>query len=80
MGVRRLQVSEPDNKQALRLLEALFKASGAVLVRSKKHYVYRFPTGKIYVVPGTPSCPFAYTNCLKKLRRMLPELLTPGQH
>jgi|SRR6185437_2346872 len=56
-----------EEQEAIRLL----KEHGAVLERTKKHRIWRFPDGKIHVMPSTPSCPHAWKNQLSDLKRFL---------
>lgn len=53
------------------LLEQLIEEHGGVLVRQKKHKVYRFPNGATFTVSSTPECPFAYANALSFLKTLL---------
>lgn len=48
-------------------VEALLKSSGAVLVRKKKHQVWKFPNGKTLTIAATPSDRRAYANVLRDL-------------
>jgi predicted RNA binding protein YcfA (HicA-like mRNA interferase family) len=52
-------------------IEKLLHENGAVLVRQKKHRVYRFPDGREVVMASTPSDHRATLNKLTFLRRML---------
>ena len=52
-------------------VEELLKQHGAKLVRHKKHQVWRFPDGRVYVMSSTPSDYRAEDNNLRDLRRML---------
>lgn len=55
----------------------LLKANGAVLDRSKKHRVYKFPDGRIWVVPCSPRNPeMSYKANLCELQKLL-GLTTP---
>lgn len=36
-------------------ISSLLQSHGAVLVRQRKHMVYKFPDGRIFVQPSTPS-------------------------
>lgn len=49
-------------------VKRLLKEHGAVLERKKKHRVYRFPSGRIWVTPSTPSGAFNWKNTLAELR------------
>jgi len=49
----------------------LLTASGAVLVRSNGHRIYRFPDGTNWVTPNTPSDWRSWKNNLADLRRRL---------
>jgi hypothetical protein len=53
------------------LLEAMIKEHGGRLARSKKHSVYRFPDGRIFVRAQSPSCPRSDKNSLADLRKFL---------
>ena len=48
-------------------VESLLKLSGAKLTRSKKHQVWKFPSGKTLVISSTPSDRRAYSNALRDL-------------
>lgn len=43
-------------------IESILKSRGAKLVRTKKHKVWRFPDGRIWVVSGTSSDERSYRN------------------
>jgi hypothetical protein len=64
-------------------LERLIEEHGGVLVRQKKHKVYRFPNGATFTVASTPECPLAYDNALAFLKTLLgvhsPNRGTPGE-
>jgi hypothetical protein len=64
------------------MLESLIEQNGGVLVRQRKHKVYRFPNGATFVVASTPECPLAYDNALAHLKRLLgiypPDRGAPG--
>ena len=49
----------------------LIREHGGVLERSNTHNVYRFPDGRIYVLPKSPSDVRALKNNLSALRRFL---------
>lgn len=49
----------------------LLRAHGAVLVRGKKHKVYRFPDGRSFTHASTPSDTHAWANSLRSLRTVL---------
>ena len=53
--------------------EALLKKHNFILVRTKRHKVYRNPTGRIFVVSGSPSDWRASRNSLRDLRRLVGE-------
>ena len=63
-------------------MELLIEENGGRLVRRKKHKVYRFPNGLIFVHASTPSCPLADINALAALKRLLgihpPDRGAPG--
>jgi hypothetical protein len=52
-------------------LEQLIKEHTGVLVRQKKHKVYRFPNGLNFILSSTPECPLAYDNALSSLKKVL---------
>jgi hypothetical protein len=52
-------------------IESLLDRYGAVLTRTKKHLVYKFPDGKTFVCSSTPSDVRANLNKLATLRRVL---------
>jgi hypothetical protein len=52
-------------------IEALIKAHGGVLERQRKHHVWRFPDGRTFSMPGTPSDFRAGKNKLAALRKFL---------
>ena len=58
----------------------LLEQSGAVLVRSKNHLVYRLPTGETYTRAKTPSDHRAERNDLSILRRALGSSATNPHH
>lgn len=64
-------------------LERLIEEHEGVLVRQKKHKVYRFPNGTTFTVASTPECPFAYDNALVFLKTLLgihsPDRGSPGE-
>lgn len=64
-------------------LESLIEEHGGVLVRQRKHRVYRFPNGTTFTVASTPECPFAYDNALSFLKTLLgvhpPDRGSPGE-
>ena len=49
----------------------LIAEHGGILVRQRKHHVYRFPSGKVFVVPNTPSDVRAWHSSLATLKRVL---------
>jgi hypothetical protein len=49
----------------------ILNGCGAVLVRRRKHKVYKFPNGKTFVVANTPSDIHAASNQLTDLRRTI---------
>lgn len=67
-----------EHKEVIHLL----KSHGAVLVRTKKHQIWKMPDGRSYTMPSSPSCPFAWKNSLTDLRTFLgindPERGKPG--
>lgn len=52
-------------------LRLLLEQSGAVLVRHKKHLVYRLPNGRSYTCASTPSDWRAVLNQITQLKRLL---------
>lgn len=53
-------------------VEALIKAHGGVLVRSRKHRVYRFPDGRTFTLASTPGDAYCgERNNLADLRNFL---------
>jgi predicted RNA binding protein YcfA (HicA-like mRNA interferase family) len=50
---------------------AMLNDAGARLARQRKHRIFRFPDGRIWVVPKTPSDVHAWKNNLSDLRRRL---------
>jgi hypothetical protein len=46
----------------------LLKSSGAVLLRTNKHRVWKLPSGLRYTLPSTPSDKRGWLNCLSDLR------------
>ena len=57
----------PQKREVLTILHN----TGATLVRQKRHQIFRFPDGRIWVVPKTPSDTHAWRNNLSDLRRKL---------
>ncbi len=57
----------PQRRHIISLLDE----AGAVLVRTKKHKVYKLRNGQIFVQSGSPSDHRADVNQLCLLRRML---------
>ncbi len=64
------------------VLEQLIEEHGGVLVRSRKHKVYRFPNGATLVVSSTPECYRSHDNAIGQLKRILgihpPDRGAPG--
>ena len=54
-------------------LDQLLRDSGAVLVREKKHRVYRLPSGRNLVLSKTPSDRRTEANQIRDLRRLIAE-------
>ena len=52
-------------------LAQLLKKSGAVLIRSKKHNVYRLPNGQIHSVSKSPSDFRTTRNSIKYLKKQI---------
>lgn len=59
----------PEKRRQLVL--TTIREHGGRLVRHKRHLAYRFPTGRVFVVPKTPSDHRAWHNSLSALRRFL---------
>jgi hypothetical protein len=57
----------PQKREVLMILQE----AGAVLVRQRKHKIFRFQDGLIWVLPKTPSDTRAWKNNLAGLRRRL---------
>jgi hypothetical protein len=49
----------------------LLRSAGATLARQKRHQVFRFRDGRIWVLPSTPGDCRAWANNLSGLRRRL---------
>lgn len=56
-----------EELECLRIL----KDHGAIVVRKRKHKIWRFADGRIFVSPQTPSDKLAWKNQLTSLRRFL---------
>lgn len=54
-----------------RLVLRIIHENGGRLVRQKRHLVFRFPDGRKFVVPKTPSDLRAWRNSLSILMRLL---------
>ena len=52
-------------------IEALIKQHGGKLVRSKRHFVYKFPDGRCFTLGCTPSDVNAELHNMAKLRKFL---------
>jgi hypothetical protein len=59
----------PDRRE-LQVMQ-LLKDNGAVLVRHRKHQVYRFPDGRTFVFGTSPSDADSWKHCLSNLKRLL---------
>jgi hypothetical protein len=57
----------PQKREVLTILHE----AGATLARQRKHKIFRFPSGHIWVLPKTPSDVHAWRNNLADLRRRL---------
>lgn len=57
----------PQYEEVMRLL----KEHGAVLERTKKHAVWRFPDGRSFALPTSPSRSSSWDNNLHDLRKLL---------
>jgi hypothetical protein len=68
-------------RQSKELADTLQRV-GAVLVRHSKHYIYRLPNGRTYVLSSTTGDHRQMMNAIKGLQRTaaLPTLETPCQH
>ena len=64
-------------------LERLIEEHGGVLIRQRKHKVFRFPTGAIITVSSTPEDPRGNSNALACMKNVLglhpPNRGTPGE-
>jgi hypothetical protein len=54
-----------------RAVFTMLNDAGAVLVRERKHKIFRFQDGRIWVIPSTPGDSRAWRNNLAGLRRRL---------
>lgn len=52
-------------------VEELIREYGGLLVRTKRHFVYRFPDGRIFILSSTPSDSHTERNSLADLRKFL---------
>ena len=52
-------------------IQQQLKRAGAVLVRQRKHQIWRLPDGRNFVMAATPSDGRATANQVQQLRRML---------
>lgn len=59
----------PDSEK--QLLLRTIQEHGGRLVRQKRHLAFRFPTGRVFIVPKTPSDSRAWRNSLSALKRFL---------
>ena len=59
----------PDSRK--RLVLRIIHENGGRLVRQKRHLVFRFPGGRMFVVPKTPSDLRAWRNSHAALMRFL---------
>lgn len=69
-------MSDPRDEQ-----DRIFRQHGAVLVRQRKHEIWRFPDGKTFTRPKTPSDVCSDKNslmCLKSMLGLNGERGTPG--
>jgi hypothetical protein len=57
----------PQKREVLTIL----RTAGATLARQRKHQIFRFRDGKIWVLPSSPSDAHAWRNNLSDLRRRL---------
>jgi hypothetical protein len=55
-------------------IQYLLKVHRAVLIRERKHKIFRFPDGRIFVQSATPGDCFAERNALATLRRLVREV------
>lgn len=53
----------------LKDLERRLERNGCVLVRARRHRIWRTPSGRVLVLPSTPSDRRAERNCLAEARR-----------
>jgi hypothetical protein len=56
-----------------KVLKKMLKDSGAVLVRRKRHAIWRLPNGKNFVAPKTPSDHRVAQNNIRDLNKLLSE-------
>lgn len=66
-----LAATGTEDTLAKQSLESALRESGAVLVRSKKHLVYRLPNGQKVVVSATHSDWRSEMNTVRDIRRAL---------
>jgi hypothetical protein len=59
----------PDSRK--QLVFQTIREHGGQLVRQKRHFAFRFPTGRVFVVPKTPGDHRAWLNSLSALKRFL---------
>ena len=52
-------------------IQRLLKATGAVLLRNKRHAVYKLPNGKRFVLACSPSDHRGCKNALSDLRKLI---------
>jgi hypothetical protein len=59
----------PDTRKQLIL--RIIQAHGGRLTRHKRHLVFKFPTGHVFIVPKTPGDVRAWRNSLSSLKQFL---------
>ena len=59
----------PDSRR--QLVFQIIRANGGRLVRENRHLAFRFPTGRVFIAPKSPSDWRAWRNALSALRRFL---------
>lgn len=60
-----------DRKDPRTELRELLEACGAELIRSKRHNVFKLPSGRRFTVPKTASDTRSLKNSLARLKRLL---------
>lgn len=55
----------------MKAIQRLLKSSGAILLRNKKHPIYKLPNGKRFTLSASPSDHRACKNALSVLKNQL---------